>query len=196
MHVVAASKSVEVCLQNGAPQLEVSDELIAACQRGEREAQRTLYLARSGRVMRLLTRLVGPQEADDVAQQVFLQVFRKIESFQGHSSFDTWLWRVAVNEAHQYLRKNRKHRAMAELTIALDRRPKHTQVVADRELLECALGRIDPELRAVFLLRELEGLSYRELASACDVPEGTIASRLNRARRELREHLVQLGWER
>jgi len=68
-------------------------------------------------------------------------------------------------------------------------------MVEERDLLEQALERLDPELRCLFLLREREGLSYRNLAMAMDIPEGTIASRLNRARRELRKHLLELGWE-
>jgi RNA polymerase sigma-70 factor (ECF subfamily) len=64
-----------------------------------------------------------------------------------------------------------------------------------KELLEVALSRLDPELRAVFLLSEAERLSYREIADAIEIPEGTVGSRLNRARRELRSILTNLGWE-
>jgi RNA polymerase sigma-70 factor (ECF subfamily) len=64
-----------------------------------------------------------------------------------------------------------------------------------KELLEKALARIDPELRAIFLLREVEELSYREIAEALNIPAGTVGSRLNRARHELQQHLKDLGWE-
>ena len=69
------------------------------------------------------------------------------------------------------------------------------QTGEQQELLQAALQRIDPQLRAIFLLRELESQSYREIAQALAIPEGTVGSRLNRARRELKEHLAALGWE-
>ena len=140
--------------------------------------------------------MVGIQDAADVAQQVFLQLFRKLEQFSGRSSFRTWLYRLAVNEALQYLRKERRW-SFAELA----REPvgQAAGMVAERqarqELLETALARIDPDQRALFLLREIEGLSYREIAGAVGIPEGTVGSRLNRVRRELRELLIQMGWE-
>jgi RNA polymerase sigma-70 factor (ECF subfamily) len=67
--------------------------------------------------------------------------------------------------------------------------------VDDKELLEQGLGKLVPELRSAFLLREVEGLSYNEIAEALQIPEGTVGSRLNRARRELKQHLIELGWE-
>ena len=67
--------------------------------------------------------------------------------------------------------------------------------VDDKELLEQGLGRLEPELRSAFLLREVEGLTYSEIAEALEIPEGTVGSRLNRARRELKQHLIELGWE-
>jgi RNA polymerase sigma-70 factor (ECF subfamily) len=76
-----------------------------------------------------------------------------------------------------------------------DRSPDSYQNVDDKELLEHALGLLDPELRSAFLLREVEGLSYSEIAEAVEIPAGTVGSRLNRARRELKQHLVELGWE-
>ena len=69
------------------------------------------------------------------------------------------------------------------------------QTWQQQEMLQAALLRVDPTLRAMFLLRELEGQSYREIAHTLGIPEGTVGSRLNRVRRELREHLAALGWE-
>ena len=77
----------------------------------------------------------------------------------------------------------------------MDRSPDSYEKVDDKELLEQALVLLDPELRSAFLLREVEGLQYREIADALEIPEGTVGSRLNRARRELKQHLVELGWE-
>ena len=77
----------------------------------------------------------------------------------------------------------------------MSRRKPHEERGEHKELLELALSKVEPELRSIFVLREVEGLSYHEIAEALEIPEGTVGSRLNRARRELQKHLVDLGWE-
>lgn len=168
--------------------------VVTACQNGDRAAQRQLYDSCHQSVFRLAVRMVGLQDAADVTQQVFLQAFRSIGQFNGRSRFETWLYRLAVNESLQHLRRNRRWRHHE-----LDREPmdetQHGDDAERRELLEQALARLDPELRSIFLLREVEQLSYHEIAEALEVPEGTVGSRLNRARRELRRHLAVLGYD-
>ncbi len=168
---------------------------VAACQRGDQVAQRRLYDASHQNVYRLMVRMVGLQDASDLTQQVFLQVFRKIGQYTGRAQFGTWIYRVAINEALQYLRRTKRTRLRILEQEPMDRSPDSYKNVGDKELLERALGRLDPELRSAFLLREVEGLSYKEIAEALQIPEGTVGSRLNRARRELKQHLIELGWE-
>jgi len=180
------------------PTAPVDDPLIDLVQRslrGGRSAQRALYEACHPTIFRLMCRMVGRQEADDLTQQVFLQAFRRLNQFGRRSRFETWLYRLAVNEALQYLRKENRHKQQVLVHDVADHRRGHGEALVDKELLECALERLDPELRSVFLLREVEQLGYRELAEVMDIPEGTVASRLNRARRLLQDHLVELGWE-
>jgi RNA polymerase sigma-70 factor (ECF subfamily) len=173
----------------------VSAELLAGCRSGLRDAQRGLYEKCHQNVYRLAVRMVGVQDAPDVTQQVFMQVFRKIDQFTGQSKFETWLYRVAVNEALQHLRKKSRRESQELTQEPVSReRPEHEQGEA-KEVLDQALTRLDPELRSIFVLREVEGLSYGEIAVAIEIPEGTVGSRLNRARRELRHHLTELGWE-
>lgn len=170
-------------------------QLVPACQQGDRHAQRQLYEQCRERVFRLVNRMVGTQEAPDLVQQVFLQTFRMIGQFSGRSRFETWLYRLAVNECLQFLRQSSR-KSCAELGHEpADRSPAHTLRVQHRDLLDQGLQRLDPELRCIFLLREVEGLAYREIAEALEISEGTVASRLNRARVELKERLVELGWE-
>ena len=171
------------------------ETVVAACQDGDRAAQRDLYELCHDRIYRLAIRMVGHQDAADVTQQVFLQAFRKIDQFAGRSGFETWLYRLAVNECLQHLRR-RARRADQELTYEPAANPqRHETRTENRELIERALERLEPELRSIFLLKELENLPYREIAVAVDIPEGTVGSRLNRARRELKSHLTALGWE-
>lgn len=169
-------------------------EVVRLCQSGQQGAQHNLYEACHQDVYGLMVRMVGKQEAADLTQQVFMQVFRKIEQFQGESKFQTWLYRLAVNESLQYLRKNKRKQQVLNHD-PLDDRPSYARGWEAKDLLDAALERLDPLLKSVFLLKESHGLSYQEIAEATDIPEGTVGSRLNRARRQLREQLVELGWE-
>jgi RNA polymerase sigma-70 factor (ECF subfamily) len=170
-------------------------EVVEACKNGDPVAQRRLYDASHQNVYRLVVRMVGVQDAADVTQQVFLQAFRKIAQFSGRSQFGTWIYRVAVNESLQHLRKAKRSRMQILEQEPTDCSPDGQQNVEDKELLEQALTQLEPELRSTFLLREIEGLSYGAIAEALEIPEGTVGSRLNRARRELKHALVELGWE-
>jgi RNA polymerase sigma-70 factor (ECF subfamily) len=173
---------------------DLSSDVIEACQRGSRDAQERVYAWGHRRVYALIVRMVGRQDAADVTQQAFIQLFRRINTFKGQASFGTWLWRLAANEALQHLRRERqRHRQMRTLEPTSPRRAE-TKMIEDKELLERALERLEPELRCLFLLREVEGMSYNELAEVLDLSSGTVASRLNRARRELKKHLLDLGW--
>ena len=172
---------------SGGGSLSEETKLIDACCRQDRAAQRELYEKYSEQVYALMCRMVGRQNADDLTQQVFLRLLKSVNQFAGRSKFSTWLYRVASNEALQFLRKRAK-RSDAPLSFEpTDPKPCTLRQVDDREQLEMALAELDPDLRAVFLLRESEGLSYRELASALCIAEGTVASRLNRARKSLQE---------
>ena len=159
------------------------------------EVRQSLYESYHRGLHTLTVRLVGVQDAEDVLQQVFLRTFENIDQFAGRSSFKTWLYRVAMNEALQHLRK-RQHRTHQPLDREPpDRSTGQEQSVAQKELMEKALSRLDPELRSILLLKEIDAMSYDEIAEVLQIPQGTVGSRLNRARRELRTHLIYLGWE-
>lgn len=169
--------------------------ILAGCRAGSREAQRQLYEAFHRLVYRLMLRMVGRDDAPDLTQQVFLQVFRGIEKYSGRGRFDRWLYRVAMNEAYQHLRRDANRPAQPLALEPADPAASGEERTEHRELMERALAQLDPELRSICLLREIEGLSYQEIAEVLDIPAGTVGSRLNRARRELREQLFRLGWE-
>lgn len=169
--------------------------VVEACKKGDSVAQRRLYEVSQQNVYRLIVRMVGVQDATDVTQQAFLQAFRKIGQFSGRSQIGTWLYRIAVNEALQHLRRSKRSRVQVLELEPIDGSPDRNKNFDDKELLEKALGLVEPDLRSTFLLREVEELSYGAIAEVLGIPEGTVGSRLNRARRELKLHLVQLGWE-
>lgn len=166
--------------------------IVAGCQQGDRTAQEGLYHACRERVWRVAVRMVGAQDAADVTQQVFLQAFRTIGQFQGQSRIETWLYRLTVNECLQLMRRNRQRRTAALEWEPVDRAASR-RGDEDREALDWALARLDPQLRSIFILKEIEELSYREIAEAVQIPEGTVGSRLNRARGELKLLLAGIG---
>jgi len=173
----------------------IDEAVLAGCRSGERGAQQCLYKLSHRQVYQLMLRMVGLQDAADVTQQVFLQVFRKIDQFEGHSKFKTWLYRLAVNEALQHLRKEHRWKFRTLPRDPMSHHQPEEERDEHKELLQQALLRVEPELSSIFVLREVEGLSYREIAAAIEIPEGTVGSRLNRARRDLQQHLADLGWE-
>ena len=174
----------------------ILEETIRRASAGERTAQRDLYQHFRDRIFLLIRRIVGDSDADDVTQECFLQVFTKLESFRFESQFTTWLHRLAVNEGLQHNR-SRARRKESGGPIRDEGIGKFAAAATmeNAELLEVALSRIDPELRLVFELKEVDELPYAEIAELIGIPEGTVGSRLNRARTELRDHLTQLGWE-
>jgi RNA polymerase sigma-70 factor (ECF subfamily) len=164
------------------------DLILAGSRNGDRLAQRQLYERFHRTVYGLAVRLVGPCEADDLTQEIFLRVFVGLRSFRGTAGFSTWLYRVAINECLRYRRAARP----APEALAFD--PVSRESAPDRrleqaEMLEQALERLEPPLRAVFLLRHSEGLDYKQISAVLGIPISTAATRLGRARAELQRRL-------
>jgi RNA polymerase sigma-70 factor (ECF subfamily) len=165
-------------------------ELIKRCGEGNREAQQELYDRTSQHIYRLLLRMTGnPDDAFDLAQETYLTAFAWMGRFDGRSSVATWLYRVAVNEALQFLRRARRTRGKLQEIVP------HNGIESDIERstirldVNDALAAIAPTDRAMLLLRYQEGLDYRAIAEVAECAAGTVASRLNRARHALREAL-------
>ena len=167
------------------------DDILARCREGDRVAQRELYERFHRRVYGLAARLACQAEADDLTQEIFMRVFAGINGFQGTACFSTWLYRVAVNECLRFRRAarpspNRLAFEPASREIAPEQR------FEQAEMLEYALQRLDPALRAVFLLRHGEGLDYKQISAVLEIPISTAATRLARARTELQRLLKSL----
>ena len=172
-----------------------TESLVDGCLAGDRCAMQLVYERCSSHVYGLMVRMVGKQDADDLTQQVFLTMFRKLEQFNGQSKLETWLYRLATNEALQHLRRS-KRRPTAPLVVEpVVTDPDRVGTSEEAELLETAMSHLEPELKAILLLKEQQRLSYQEIAESVGIPEGTVGSRLNRARKELRQELAKLGWE-
>lgn len=179
--------------------------LALALRRGSEEAYEILVSSYQQPVYNLVYRLMGdPSDACDVVQEVFLKIFRNIGTFRSQSSLKTWIYRIAVNEAHNYRRWFFRHRRQE---VVLDGEneggrsfgdsvPDRSRSPYDRALdgekramIEDALARINPMFRAAVVLRDIEDLSYEEIAEVLEVSLGTVKSRITRGRDAMRRQL-------
>jgi RNA polymerase sigma-70 factor (ECF subfamily) len=131
-------------------------------------------------------------------QDFVIQLFSKLDQFRFESSLETWAHRMAVNQCLQYLRKTNRE-ALRAYKVALETEmsedPNRQNQADEAEILNLAMEKISGEQRAILHMKEVEGLGYEAIASVLGIPEGTVGSRLNKARKELRTSLIQLGWE-
>jgi RNA polymerase sigma-70 factor (ECF subfamily) len=177
--------------------------LVGRCASNDEAACADLVAEHQRMVVQLATNLLGDrEEALDLSQEVFLRVFATIHRFRGQSSLRTWIYRIAVNQArnrHRFWR--RRHRADQvsldqHVAVHGDCLPGHEVapdgVLARKELadrLQQALDRLPFDQRTAIVLREIDGLSYEEIAYSLGIALGTVKSRLTRARKALREEL-------
>lgn len=174
-----------------APEL---DELVRRAQRGDRVAFTELFRRHRSDVSRLVFRMLGPTaDAEDVVQEVFLQVHKSLGEFRGQAKFTTWLHRVTVNVVLMVRRAARSRPVFAGEPVA-DHEPdrgmqpdedaaRYARIAAFRRLLD----RLPEKKRTVFILHEIEGKSPAEIAELVDAPVLTVRTRLFYARRELAE---------
>ena len=181
------------------PTADRDDErvLIARARAGDERAFAELVTEHSARVYGALRRFgLDPEEADEVAQEVFLRAWRGLARFEERSQFSTWLYRIAFNEAQRRLARRPPptafsrpgdEDAIAALADAIDAGPQARTL--DREfeqILEQALAQLPADLRAAVVLRDLEGLSTEEAATVAGVRQAAFKSRLHRGRMQLR----------
>jgi RNA polymerase sigma-70 factor (ECF subfamily) len=164
-------------------------ELVEACSKGYKQAQKLLYETYNQRIVSLMMRMTGGDhdESFDLSQQAFVRVFDKIGDFRGDSALGTWIHRVAVNEALQHIRRKKRYQKITE-NLAED--PRRSESVTEDPALsidvEAALRQLPDRMRRMVRLRYEQGMDYSEIAEELGVRQGTVASGLNRARKQLR----------
>ena len=171
-------------------------ELADRCRQGDSQAFEELYRQHAGRLYSLAFRMAGSaQEAEDLLQDVFLHVHRKLGSFRGESSLGTWLYRIAMNHCLDYLRGRQARAGRATESLEDDR---VAEPVAPAPAVPSAISRLDLEraidrlpqgCRAAFLLHDVEGFEHHEVADILGVSIGTSKSQVHRARTKLRQLL-------
>jgi RNA polymerase sigma-70 factor (ECF subfamily) len=165
-------------------------QLIAACRRGEARAMEMLYHQYKRRVFGMAHRIVGASDAEEVAQEVFVRVFRALASFRGDSALSTWIYRLTVNAALSHLAKRGRRQEVGD--DALTDVPATPAVERDSALaarIEAALAKLPAGYRAILVLHDVEGLSHEECAAILDCRVGTCKSQLHKARAKMREIL-------
>ena len=186
---------------------EIDQQLVERAQRGDKQAFGLLVQKYQRKLARLLSRFIrDPAEVEDVAQEAFIKAYRALPAFRGDSAFYTWLYRIGINTAKNYL-------------MALGRRaPTSTEVDAEEaegfdageqlrdintpesvllskeiaQTVNATIEKLPEELRTAIQMREIEGMSYEDIAKAMDCPIGTVRSRIFRAREAVSEQLRPL----
>ena len=186
---------------------EIDQLLVERAQGGDQHAFDQLVGKYQRKLGRLLSRFIrDPAEVEDVSQEAFIKAYRALPSFRGESAFYTWLYRIGINTAKNYLVSQGRRaptstefdteeaESFEDATQLRDINTPESLLLSKQigETVNAAMDSLPEELRTAIVLRELEGLSYEEIAEAMEVPKGTVMSRLFHARRKmqrmLREH--------
>jgi len=186
---------------------EIDQQLVERAQRGDKRAFELLVEKYQRKLARLLSRLIrDPGEVEDVTQEAFIKAYRALPSFRGDSAFYTWLYRIGINTAKNYLvAMGRRAPTSTEMEAGDAEGHESGELLRDintpeslllsKEIgntVNAAIEALPEELRSAIQLRELEGMSYEEIAKLMDCPIGTVRSRIFRAREAIAERLKPL----
>lgn len=185
---------------------DTDQTLVDRVRNGEKRAFDALVLKYQSRVVNLVSRFVrNPADAMDVTQEAFLKAYRAIPKFRGESAFYTWLYRIAVNTAKNYLAMQSRRPPEIDQDISEIEQIEGDNTLKDQDTPEhlllteeiqatviAAIGQLPEDLRTAIMLREVEGLSYEEIATVMECPIGTVRSRIFRAREAIDRDLKPL----
>ena len=177
----------------------LEQELISKSKKGDFLAFEILINKYSKQVFNILLRLLGNREdAEDVSQEVFVKVYKKLHTYKGNSQFYTWLFRIAINAGKDHLKKKKWEYPLE--TLGEDRfsfpqghsvGPEATVINKEKkELILRALMELKLEQRAIIILRDIQGFSYEEISGILGISIGTVKSRISRTRKTLKEKLI------
>jgi len=185
---------------------EIDQELVLKVQQGDKSAFDLLVIKYQHRIIQLVNRYIkDPSEAQDVAQEAFIKAYKALENFRGESAFYTWLYRIAINTAKNYLvsrsRRHSDYHVDVQDAEQVGNAPQLKGMETPDELLQndeiidvinVAIEQLPEDMKTAIVLREFEGLSYEEIAQAMECPVGTVRSRIFRAREAIDEQLGSL----
>ena len=196
-----------VCIPVDSPTAEspTTDQLIEACLRGDQLAWDAIVRKYWRRVFNIAYKFVGRhEEAEDLSQEIFLKLYRALHTFDRRANFQTWLISISRNLCIDHYRSVRKERETVDRNVdAADLSPaakgpdalSRLHRLDRRDLLRRGMLTLPDTLRRAVLMRDIQDLSYQEIAARLDLPEGTVKSRINRGRTELARRIVKLERE-
>jgi len=174
---------------------QLDEQLVTRAQQGDKRAFELLVRKYQYKIIQLVGRLVGDADAPDVAQETFIKAYRALNGFRGQSAFYTWLYRIGINTAKNYIVARGRRPQGQDIDVGDAEQYGHTEHLSDVDTPESvvlseeikrkvgeAIAKLPPDLRQAITLRELEGLSYEEIAEIMNCPIGTVRSRIFRAR--------------
>ena len=177
-----------------------SDELLVKkVQDGDTNAYNVLVIKYQYKVAQIISKFVANNaDINDIAQDAFIKAYKAINSFRGESSFYTWLYRIVVNAAKTFLESNSKHKNSIDVDSPEFQSIDEQGILASKDTQELhevilkAMNDLPKELREAITLREIEGMSYDDMAIALKVPVGTVRSRIFRAREFIESRMAHL----
>ena len=185
-----------------------SDEaIVKRVQQGDVSAYNILVIKYQHKVAQIISKFVGNSaDVNDVAQEAFIKAYKAINNFRGESSFYTWLYRIVVNAAKTYLESNSKRKNHIDVDSeefqsidsqgVLTSRESPDKIIEAQELQQVilsAMSELPEELRQAIMLREVEGMSYEDMADLLQIPIGTVRSRIFRARQFIEEKMSKFA---
>ena len=186
---------------------DVDQELVERVQRGDKHAFDLLVSKYQRKLGRLISRFVRDSgEAEDVTQDAFIKAYRALPGFRGESAFYTWLYRIGINTAKNHLLANKRRaptstpfdvedaESFEEASLLREVSTPENELMSKQvvDVVQSSLQQLPEDLRSALMLREIEGLSYEEIASVMNCPVGTVRSRIFRAREAVAENLRPL----
>lgn len=186
---------------------EVDQQLVERVQRGDKHAFDLLVVKYQRKLGRLISRFVkDPAEAEDVTQDAFIKAYRALANFRGESAFYTWLYRIGINTAKNHLLANKRRpptstpfdsedsESFEEASLLREVTTPENELMSKQvvDVVQSSLQQLPEDLRSALTLREIEGLSYEEIATVMNCPIGTVRSRIFRAREAVAENLRPL----
>jgi RNA polymerase sigma-70 factor (ECF subfamily) len=184
----------------------VDEELVRRVQAGDKKAFDLLVLKHQHKIAQLINRYIrDPHEALDVAQETFIKAYRALPSFRGESAFYTWIYRIAINTAKNHIAARSRRPTDDDIEVEIAEQFEGESSLKDQETpeglllrdelaraIQTALQELPPELRTAITLREMDGLSYDEIAEVMECPVGTVRSRIFRAREAIDKKIQSL----
>ncbi len=184
----------------------IDEELVRRVQKGDKKAFDLLVIKYQNRIIQLINRYVrDPHEAQDIAQETFIKAYRAMASFRGDSAFYTWIYRIAINTAKNHIAARSRRPTDDEIEVEVAEQFEGENSLRDQETpegillseelgrtIQVALDELPVELRTAITLREMDGLSYDEIADVMDCPVGTVRSRIFRAREAIEKKIKSL----